>query len=1040
MGRAIVFCLVLVLSLWTSPSIAAPLLSKNIVDLQLRWHHQFQFAGYYAAVEKGFYKEEGIDVRLHAGDPQHQPVSEVISGRAQYGEGNSEVLFQRLQGEPLVALAAIFQHSPSILLVLKHSGINSAHDLIGKQVMLADKQSDADFMTMLLNEGISLSQVNIIPSSYQLDDLITGKVDAFNAYSTNEPYFLQQHNIPYNIIDPVTYQIDFYSDILFTSEAELRDHPQRVEAMRRATLKGWRYAMDNPEEIIDLLISKYQVNKTRDHLLFEAAEMRKLILPNLIEIGHMNPGRWQHMANTFVKAGLVPKYDSLDGFIYDASPRHVPDWVLPVLIAALVLLAAAWSIAYYLHRFNRRMARAQTTLIESEERFKALSDAAYGGIVIHDKGLILECNKGLSDITGFSYQELIGMNGLELIAPEYLDTVISNIRSGYEASYEVVGLRKDCSNYPLAIKGKNIMYKSVNARVIEFIDISERKEAEEKLRLAASVFTHAREGIMITDVKGNIIEVNDTFTHITGYTRSEVLGKNSRFLKSDRHSKEFYTAMRASLQKDKSWVGELWSQRKNGELYAQLVTISAVSDATGETKNYVALFSDITLMKQHQQQLEHVAHYDALTNLPNRVLLADRLRHAITQSKRREQALAVVYLDLDGFKTINDAHGHDVGDEVLIKLSQRMGEVLRDGDTLARIGGDEFVAVLVDLEKIQQCESILERLLQAAASPVRVGNVTLHISTSIGATIYPQDGAEADQLMRHADQAMYVAKQMGKNRYHLFDVHHDESVKIQRASIEQIEHAFEHDEFILYYQPKVNMKTGEIIGTEALIRWQHPERGLVLPGDFLPIIENHPISLDIGAWAIDTALTQVSEWLASGLKIPVSVNVAALQLQQTDFPAKLSEALARHPEIEPSWLELEILETSALGDIADVSVIMNACREIGVNFALDDFGTGFSSLTYLQRLPVDLLKIDLSFIKEMLEKPADRAIVMGIIGLATAFHRQVIAEGVETTAHGTQLLAMGCELAQGYRIARPMPAAEVPGWKAQWKPDAEWLQ
>jgi ABC-type nitrate/sulfonate/bicarbonate transport system substrate-binding protein len=268
-----------------SPAVAAPAGQEDIVDLQLRWHHQFQFAGYYAAVEKGFYKEEGLQVRLHAGDPEHQPVSEVLSGRAQYAEGNSEVLYQRLQGQPLVALAVIFQHSPSVLLTLKSSEISSVHDLIGKNVMLANSDEDADFLTMLLNEGISFSQLNIIPSSYQLDDLISGKVAAFNSYTTNEPYFLKLQNIAYNIIDPGSYRVDFYSDILFTSEAELRDHPKRVEALRRATLKGWRYAMDNPEEIIDLLITKYQVDKTRDHLRFEAAEMRKLIFPDLIEIG-----------------------------------------------------------------------------------------------------------------------------------------------------------------------------------------------------------------------------------------------------------------------------------------------------------------------------------------------------------------------------------------------------------------------------------------------------------------------------------------------------------------------------------------------------------------------------------------------------------------------------------------------------------------------------------------------------------------------------------------------------------------------------------
>ncbi|MEI7843060.1 MAG: diguanylate cyclase [Gallionellaceae bacterium] len=355
---------------------AATASQQNIVDLQLRWHHQFQFAGYYAAVEKGFYQEEGLQVRLHAGDPSHQPVKEVLSGRAQYAEGNSEVLYQRLQGKPLVALAAIFQHSPSVLLTRKDSGINSVHGLIGKKVMLMNMTDDADFLTMFLSEGVSLSQVRITPSSYNLDDFVSGKVDAFNSYSTNEPYFLQQRKIAYNTIEPLTYRIDFYSDILFTSESELKDHPKRVEAMRRATLKGWRYAMDHPDEIIDLLINKYQVEKSRDHLEFEAAEMRKLILPDLVELGHMNPGRWQHMEDTFVKAGLAKPSNSLEGFIYDTTPKRIPDWVVAVLIAALILIAAAVSVAIYLQQLNKNLLEAQGTLKKSEERLRLALDSA----------------------------------------------------------------------------------------------------------------------------------------------------------------------------------------------------------------------------------------------------------------------------------------------------------------------------------------------------------------------------------------------------------------------------------------------------------------------------------------------------------------------------------------------------------------------------------------------------------------------------------------------------------------------------------------
>jgi diguanylate cyclase (GGDEF)-like protein len=370
--------------------------ADDSIDLQLRWHHQFQFAGYYAAVEKGFYKEEGLDVRLHAGDPQHQPVPEVLAGHAQYAEGNSEILFQRLQGVPLVALAAIFQHSPSILLVRRDSGIASVHDLIGKRVMLMNMTQDADFLTMLLNEGVSLAQVHLIPSSYNIDDLITGKVDAFNAYSTNEPYYLKQRGIPYTIIDPINYRIDFYSDVLFTTETELRNHPKRVEAMRRATLKGWHYAMDHQEEIIDLLINKYHVEKTRDHLEFEATEMRKLILPDLVEIGHMNPGRWQHMANTFVHAGLAKPDYSLDGFIYDPNPKRIPEWVVPVLIAALIVLAIITFVSYHLYRLNRRLSNTQGHLEESEERLQLALAAANQGwfdldIRTGEAAISLEC-------------------------------------------------------------------------------------------------------------------------------------------------------------------------------------------------------------------------------------------------------------------------------------------------------------------------------------------------------------------------------------------------------------------------------------------------------------------------------------------------------------------------------------------------------------------------------------------------------------------------------------------------------------------------
>lgn len=562
--------------------------------------------------------------------------------------------------------------------------------------------------------------------------------------------------------------------------------------------------------------------------------------------------------------------------------------------------------------------------------------------------------------------------------------------------------------------------------------------AENRLQLAASVFIHAREGILITDLNGMIVDVNDAFTRITGYTHEEACGKNPRMLKSGRQSTEYYTQMWQSLSENGHWQGEVWNRRKNGETYAEMITISAVTDITGKVQHYVALFTDITPMKEHQHQLEYIAHYDALTSLPNRVLLADRLEQGMMQSMRRERSLAVVYLDLDGFKAINDTYGHDTGDKLLVTVSERMKGALRDGDTLSRIGGDEFVAILVDLEEPEHCTPILERLLEAASEPVIIQDTTLRVSASMGVTIYPKDETDADLLLRHADQAMYVAKQAGKNRYHIFDVDQDEAVRIRHESMEQIRVAFEKREFVLYYQPKVNMKTGEVTGAEALIRWQHPERGLLPPANFLPIIENHPISLELGEWVIETALLQMEQWHTAGLDIKVSVNISAMQLQDKNFVSRLSKLLSKHPNIKPRCLELEILETSALEDMTQIFVIMHDCKKMGVGFALDDFGTGYSSLTYLKRLPVDVLKIDQSFIRGMINDTDDLAIVEGVIGLSTSFNREIIAEGVESIVHGQMLLSLGCVLAQGYAIARPMPAENMHNWVRTWLPDPSW--
>ena len=571
-------------------------------------------------------------------------------------------------------------------------------------------------------------------------------------------------------------------------------------------------------------------------------------------------------------------------------------------------------------------------------------------------------------------------------------------------------------------------------------DVTRQKHAEERLHLAANVFTHASEGILITDAAGRILDVNEAFTRITGYTRDEVLGRNPRLLQSGRYSSEFYADMWRQLIDSGSWSGEIWNRAKSGRIFAENLTINAVPDENGKPRQFVALFSDITSLKEQERKLEHVTHYDLLTGLPNRTLLADRLHQAMAHTHRHGRIMAVASLDLDDFKVINDRHGHNVGDRLLTALTRRMSHALREGDTLARLGGDEFAAVLLDLTSPDEAISLLMPLLRSAAEPVQVGELMLQVSASLGVTYFPQsDDVDADQLLRQASQAMYHAKLEGKSRYHIFDPRLDRTLRGHHEDLGRIRQALHAGEFELHFQPRVNMATGAVLGAEALLRWHHPERGLIQPTQFLPVTENDPLAIEIGEWVIQSVLAQIERWSTEGFNLPISVNVAAQHLQRPDFPDRLRQILAEHPGVAPASIELEVLESSALQDIAQVSEVIRACRRLGVTFALDDFGTGYSSLSYLKRLPVDVLKIDQSFVHDMLDDPEDLAILEGVLGLATAFRRQAVAEGVETVDHGLMLLRLGCQIAQGYGVARPMPAQELPGWAALWRPHPQWV-
>ena len=694
---------------------------------------------------------------------------------------------------------------------------------------------------------------------------------------------------------------------------------------------------------------------------------------------------------------------------------------------------------------NDELNRAQTAIDTAQARYFDFYDLApVGYVTVSQTGLILQANLTMASLLAVTRDRLIDQPISHFIDKDDQDVfyLFRNklLESGAPLSCELRMIKTGGASFwaglaAIVVPGAD---DSTALRIV-LSDVTERKQAQERLQLAASVFNRASEGIIVTDANGHITEVNDSFTAITGYSRSDVMGRNPSMLASGRQGPDFYSNMWGELTKHGHWCGELWNRHKNGTHYVQLVSIHAVCDTQGTVQRHVALFSDITAIKMHQQQLERMAYYDDLTGLPNRVLHLDRLQQAMALARRSGLPLAVVYIDLDGFKTINDAHGHDAGDQMLISVTGHMQKSLREGDTLARIGGDEFAAVLVNLESATACLPLLDRLLVAAALPLQLGDHALQVSASLGVSFYPQtQDVEAAQLLRQADQAMYLAKQAGKNRYQVFDAEQDSILRGWHLDLTRLRQALVNGEFVLYYQPKVNLRTGQLVGAEALIRWQHPCQGLLAPAEFLPAFEHDRLAIEVGEWVIDTALTQMARWQANGLHVPVSVNVGARQLQQPDFVARLKHLLACHPTVSPTDLGLEILETSALQDLSYVSQLIEDCHLLGVTFALDDFGTGYSSLAYLKRLRVKQLKIDQSFVRDMLCDPDDQAILQGIMGLAGAFRRDVIAEGVETVAHGSLLLQMGCELAQGYGIARPMPAQEVPGWAATWQPDSAW--
>lgn len=681
----------------------------------------------------------------------------------------------------------------------------------------------------------------------------------------------------------------------------------------------------------------------------------------------------------------------------------------------------------------QRLSRERPRTSNQNQLFVKLANNALIGVGIIQHNRFVFVNRRFAQMAGYERQELLSLNGIESILPKLTPDMIRLNGKQNEKLLEsdLLHFEGHYVDVELCIIGIN--YEGAEAAVIFFLNITERKRHERSAQLAALVYENTSEAIIVTDENGVVVDVNPAFTDITGYELHEILGRSMNLLSSGRQGRAFYKKMWRELRATGRWKGDIWNKRKDGEEYAERLNISTCYNEDGSVFRRIGLFFDITGDKEKEEHIWRQAYHDHLTGLPNRQMFQVRLQKAMAEASEHNKEFALIFLDLDLFKDVNDTLGHDVGDLLLKEASNRLLSCVRESDTVARIGGDEFTVIVVDVPNQRVVERICEQILIEIAQPYHFGENTVSVSASIGITMYPEDARDAGELLKNADMAMYAAKECGRNQYCFFLPAMSEAIQARILFSQNLQTAIAENQFVLYFQPIMNMQTNEVVKFEALIRWRHPELGLVPPSEYIPFAEDSGLIVDIGHWVFHAAIRQVRKWQAQGYDYQLSINVSPAQFYANGLNSDYWLDQIKRAGIATSNLVIEITERVLLEDSPLITQNLRDFRAAGIQIALDDFGTGFSSLTYLKRYPIDLIKIDQSFVRNLAPGSEDLALCEAMIVMAQKLGLEVIAEGVEGPQQESLLLEAGCVLGQGYLYSPPIPDQELEFWLAERK-------